>query len=297
MIRQISSNKMFGMLMVAMALLLVACGNGDGDADPTATSSANEAVPTLPADVATAEETSEISEEDLTVTTPNVPPATAAATQPAESTPAATRNDATTVATTEAIDATASAADIATPESAATVQITAVATDAVVSTPAEVTGIVGTPAPGETATVVASTEPATVAGTATATTGGGTFNTAGDGTGGSGQPGERGSNTEQPEASPAASPVAAVEVQGCEITNVPPFEGETADYVTNAEVFFRQGPGGDCATVYETPLGEGQTLVITGGPVSQAADGSLWVQVEVDGVTGWVSFDFVEPAG
>jgi hypothetical protein len=279
--RQSASRKTFGMVMVIVALLLAACGNGDGDSAPTPTSGANQAVPTLPSDDATAAATDEISEDDLTVVTPNLPATqgdgitdlTGESTPDAEGTP--TESGETDVAPDETA-ATGTATLTGTPASE-------VATDSTTpATPDVATQVL----PGETADA---SPPATVSGA--------TFNTAGDGTGGSGQPGERDSNTGNPLASPAASPVAAVEVDGCEVTTVPPFTGTTNAYVTNAEVFFRQGPGTDCTPVYEAPLGEGQAVEVIGGPVSQATDGTIWVQVEVDGVPGWVSFDLVEPAG
>lgn len=284
--RQSASRKTFGMVMVIVALLLAACGNGDGDATPTPTSGANQAVPTLPSDEATAAATGEISEHDLTVVTPDVP-----ATQIAGLT------DLTGASTP---DAAGTPASLLAPEGSAE------ATLPTTSTPASNVTLTGTPAVQESAVATAgataegTTEVAagsTADASPQATAAGSTFNTAGDGTGGSGQPGERSSNTETPVASPSASPVAAAEVEGCEVTTIPPFTGTTNAYVTNAEVFLRQGPGTECTPVYEAPLGEGQAVEVLGGPVSQATDGTLWVQVEVDGVPGWVSFEFVEPAG
>lgn len=284
--RQSASRKTFGTVMVIVALLLAACGNGDGDSTPTPTSGANQAVPTLPSDEATAVATGEISENDLTVVTPNVPATQgedvvdltgsstpdAAGTAPASSaipgTPEVTIPPASTPAGTVAETGTSTAQQNAEPNTTGT-------PDA------------GTQVPPDTS------PPASPAATATS----GSLNIAGDGTGGSGQPGERRSNTDTPVASPAASPVAAVEVEGCEVTTIPPFTGTTNAYVTTAEVFFRQGPGTECTPVYEAPLGEGQAVEVLGGPVSQATDGTVWVQVEVDGVPGWVSFEFVEPAG
>ena len=176
-------------------------------------------------------------------------------------------------------------------------------TDSSITTPLAESGVPATPDPavqsaGTTPDVATqAAQESTPDSSPAATAASGTINIAGDGTGGSGQPGERSSNTEAPVASPSASPIAAVEVEGCEIITIPPFTGTTDAYVTTAEVFFRQGPGTECTPVYEVPLGEGQEVKVIGGPVSQTTDDTLWVQVEVDGVPGWVSFDFVEPAG
>lgn len=272
--RQSASKKTFGMVMVIVALLLAACGSGDGESTPTPPSGANQAVPTLPSGDGTAAVTEEISEDDLTVVTPNIP---------------ATQDGGVTDLTAESTPGASG-----TPPDPGVADVTSEGTAVTETTPAGTT-VSTLPATSGTATQVVSGDSADASPPATVS--GATFNTAGDGTGGSGQPGERDSNTGNPAASPAASPVAVVEVDGCEVTTVPPFTGTTNAYVTSAEVFFRQGPGTDCTPVYETPLGEGQAVDVIGGPVSQAADGTLWVQVEVDGVPGWVSFDFVEPAG
>jgi uncharacterized protein YraI len=35
--------------------------------------------------------------------------------------------------------------------------------------------------------------------------------------------------------------------------------------------------------------------VIIGGPVTREDDGSEWVQLNVNGTEGWVSFEFLQP--
>lgn len=295
---QNASKKMFGPVMLAVALLLVACGSGDGESTPTATSGANEAVPTLPSGEGTAavDVTQEISEENLTVVSPEVP-ANAGTAEAEESTPAEAATTASTPTAEEAgpVDLTG---DVGTPtvDPATAATLPAVVTTETVvaqaSIPAktQVAASASTPAaanevPADIASPPAGTPPE-----------GGTFNNAGDGTGGSGQPGERSSNVPGL-AAPSASPVAGPNIEGCEVPNVPAFTGASASFVTIAEVNFRAGPGTECDPILGEPLPEGQAVEVLGGPVTQASDGSVWLQVEVDGVPGWISEEFAEPAG
>ena len=114
----------------------------------------------------------------------------------------------------------------------------------------------------------------------------------GDGTGGSGLT----DRPDEEQATPAASPVAQLTIEGCEVPDVPNYTGENPDVTLTADVNFRSGPGTDCDTLLEEPLGEGQVVTITGGPVTQAADDSEWVQVEVNGTNGWITTEYLEPA-
>ena len=284
--RQNTSKTLFGLIMLTVALLLAACGSGDGDATPTPTSEANAAVPTLPADEATAQ-TGEISEEDLTVVTPDLPAVTAA-------TPGTVTPDGTVTVAGTPVGAERTPAD--------TVTVVGTPVDLVASSPAvqsqapATSPIAATP-PAPDATVTSSPAAASATPTSATPAAGepGSFVTAGDGTGGSGQPGERSSNVPGDE-TPSASPEAYVAVEGCDVPDVPAFTGPTAAFTTNAEVNFRSGPGTDCSPILEEPLGEGVAVTALGGPVTQRSDNSNWLQVEVDGVPGWVSLEFVEPA-
>lgn len=119
--------------------------------------------------------------------------------------------------------------------------------------------------------------------------------TPGDGTGGSGAPGER-ENPVPDAATPevASTPVAQLTIEGCELPNVPTFIGDSDQAVLTEDVNFRSGPGVDCEPLLDEPLGVGQTVTITGGPVTQAADDSEWVEIEFNGTRGWISADFIE---
>lgn len=119
--------------------------------------------------------------------------------------------------------------------------------------------------------------------------------TPGDGTGGSGAPGER-ENTEPEVATPevAGTPVAQLTIEGCELPHVPTYIGDSDQAELIEDVNFRSGPGVDCEPLLDEPLGSGQTVTVTGGPVTQAADGSEWVEIEVNGTRGWVSADFID---
>ena len=305
--RQSTSKRMFGLVMIAVTLLVVACGNGDGDSDPTATTEVNSAAPTLPASEGTAEieATEDISEDDLTVVKPEIPAATATADEevdlatvgsPEVSTPAEVGTP--DVGPTDLTGA--SDGDVATPP-----------TSMAASTPEQVdtmpaTAQVVDDAEQEPATVVAENE-ATAASTPevvaspeaaqspASTPVNGNYNTPGDGTGGSGQPGERSSNIPGEE-DVVATPLSGLAVEGCDVPNVPAFESDVVDYITNAEVNFRSGPGTECTPILDEPLAEAVEVVVIGGPVTQTSDNTVWLQVEVDDVPGWVSADFVEPA-
>lgn len=118
----------------------------------------------------------------------------------------------------------------------------------------------------------------------------------GDGTGGSGAPGEQEPGDEIVDATPVATPVVAtLTVDGCDVPDVPNFTGEVTEFVLTSDVNFRTGPGVGCDLVFDLPLGEGQVVTVSGGPVIQAEDDTEWVQIEIDDQTGWVSSEFLEP--
>ena len=96
-----------------------------------------------------------------------------------------------------------------------------------------------------------------------------------------------------PAASPAASTVTAT---SCEPQTIPPFTGATTSYVVVEDLNFRVGPGSDCEVI-GSPLAAGSALLVTGGPVvREGEEGVEWLQVEVEGVSGWVAAEFVMPA-
>lgn len=161
-----------------------------------------------------------------------------------------------------------------------------------VATPAETTA--ASPVAEETAQATTETSVA-----ATPRSEGMTSDNPGDGTGGSGMT-ER--NESRPEeatavaATPAASPVAQLSIEGCDVPDVPTYSGPNTEVTLTSDVNFRSGPGTDCDPLTDAPLGEGQTVTVTGGPVTQTADNSEWIEVEVNGQKGWISTEFVEPA-
>jgi hypothetical protein len=93
----------------------------------------------------------------------------------------------------------------------------------------------------------------------------------------------------------AATPATPLAVTGCEVVDVPPFQGEPALFQLTVDVNFRLGPGTDCDLVMEEPIGAFQSVEVIGGPVVRSDDGTEWVQIEVLGSEGWVSFDLLEP--
>jgi hypothetical protein len=101
-------------------------------------------------------------------------------------------------------------------------------------------------------------------------------------------------------ASPAASPAGtgAVKVDSCDVVDAPPFSGGDENQQVTEELNFRVGPGADCDPAFDAPLEVGTDVVVLSDPVvrSDLDDGTEWIQVEVDGETGWVAAEFVEPA-
>lgn len=86
-------------------------------------------------------------------------------------------------------------------------------------------------------------------------------------------------------------------VDSCEVNEVPVFTSETSTYRLSADLNFRSGPGSDCPLIGDGPLGEFSLVEVIGGPVfRQAEDEFEWVQIRVGDQTGWVAFEFLEPA-
>lgn len=95
---------------------------------------------------------------------------------------------------------------------------------------------------------------------------------------------------------PSESTVNAIEVDSCDVVEVPPYAGTTTAFVTADDVNFRIGPGSDCASVLDGPLGPDVAVEVVGGPVvrSDDADNILWLQVNVADDTGWIAQEFLE---
>ncbi len=88
-----------------------------------------------------------------------------------------------------------------------------------------------------------------------------------------------------------------VVVAGCDPGSIPPYTGEQVNFLTNADVNFRTGPGADCDTIGEGPIGTNIPVTVLGGPVVREDDDQfVWVQVEILDQTGWVVLDVLEPA-
>lgn len=273
-------SRVFQGLVLTFALLLVACGGGDADdPTPTATSGADQsALPTVPPVESTPDST--VSEDEITVLAPEIP----ATPEASPSTPGADEAD---VSEETEASPEASPVDLTTPmeteEAESETEATPPADDEATTHETE------EPVEEDES----STEP-----TVRARTGDETFDHPGDGTGGSGMPGERNTNVgdeEVAEATPAASPVAQLSIVGCEVPDIPGFIGDTSTHILLADVNFRSGPGVDCDPVIDEPLGDGQIVEVTGGPVTQEGDGSEWVQIDIDGTPGWITTDFIEP--
>lgn len=273
----------------AVAVLLTACGNG-GDGDPTATSEP----PTAPVVTSQGRESASTptggATSGATETTAGTGvTAEAAATDTAATTTSTpmTSGDSTPTQPSDVIS-------IGSSPSAGTEATQAPSTPLVVSTPAGQQQQANTPVATPTATETPATQAPSTPSDAPA-------GITGDGTGGTGV----GQGTQDvaatpaasPAASPVATPVATLTVRGCEVQDVPPFRGDTNQYVLTADVNFRAGPGATCDLAQNEPIGEGQTVTVVGGPVTQAEDDSVWLQVEVNGQTGWMSEEFLEPSG
>ncbi|MGN6033349.1 MAG: SH3 domain-containing protein, partial [Thermomicrobiales bacterium] len=100
-----------------------------------------------------------------------------------------------------------------------------------------------------------------------------------------------------PASSPAAGPGAAVIVTNCAPSDVPAFGGSNASFITTADVNIRVGPGTDCDPAADI-LPQGTLLTVTSGPVIRDGEpGTTWVRVDVDGLEGWVSTEFLVSDG
>lgn len=315
-------SRVFQGLVIALALVLVACGGDADDPTPTAPSGAGQdALPTVPSLESTPG--AEVSEDEITVLQPEAP-ATAEASPPDMledvATPDDVENDvddAESVSTPGDLPADLTQSDdpadidVASPPGSEEGEIVVQPTSSIVGVasppsvgdatpPADVPDapvVTDDSTPVATAAEDMDTEP-----TERARTGEETFDHPGDGTGGSGMPGELNANDEdvdevgEPSASPEASPIAQLSIAGCDVPDVPGFLGDNSTVILTADVNFRSGPGVECDPLLDEALGEGQTVEIIGGPVTQSDDDSEWIQIEIDGEPGWITTEFIEPA-
>jgi hypothetical protein len=92
----------------------------------------------------------------------------------------------------------------------------------------------------------------------------------------------------------AIEPVA---VDSCEPGDVAPLLDGAVTYVTNSNVNFRTGPGSDCETIGDGPLGPSLPVAVISAPVVREGEEDFtWVQVEINDITGWVVLDALDPA-
>ncbi|MDQ3657991.1 MAG: SH3 domain-containing protein [Chloroflexota bacterium] len=87
-----------------------------------------------------------------------------------------------------------------------------------------------------------------------------------------------------------------VTVAGCEPETVPPFDGSQTAFITVSDVNFRAGPGADCDTIGDGPIGTNIPVTVLSGPVIREDDEFVWVQVQILDQTGWVVVEVLEPA-
>lgn len=88
-----------------------------------------------------------------------------------------------------------------------------------------------------------------------------------------------------------------VPVSGCDPETIPPFNGSQTEFLTNSDVNFRTGPGTDCDTIGDGPIGTNFPVTVLSEPVVRTDDGEMtWVQVQIAGETGWIILEVLEPA-
>ncbi len=102
-------------------------------------------------------------------------------------------------------------------------------------------------------------------------------------------------------ATPDSIPLAELEpiaVTGCDPGTIPPYSGAQVNFLTNADVNFRTGPGADCETIGDGPIGTNIPVTVLGGPVirEDADDQFIWVQAQILDETGWVVIEVLDPA-
>jgi hypothetical protein len=88
-----------------------------------------------------------------------------------------------------------------------------------------------------------------------------------------------------------------VTANSCEPSDVPLLVDGELSYVTTTDVNFRTGPGSDCDTIGDGPLGSSIPVAVMSAPVVREGEEEYtWVQIRVNDIIGWVVVDFIEPA-
>lgn len=268
----LQARKLVYMLAVAlMSLVLVACGADDGGDEAEGTSGASDAQPTVAS--ATEPPESPMADVDAVSGTPT-PTSTDAAIIVHDATPRGQASESRTPEPVEPESRTPAASPM--PDFAVTSASPSAATPAV---PADAASE-GNDIPSDGTTGADVDIP-----TATPTTSAASATPAGPS-----------ANASPAVATPGATPAVAVVVSGCEVEDIPPFQGEQTLYRLTVDVNFRLGPGTDCDLALDEPLGAFQPVEVIGGPVIRESDGSEWVQIKVLDTVGWVAFEFLEPA-
>lgn len=86
-------------------------------------------------------------------------------------------------------------------------------------------------------------------------------------------------------------------VASCNPETIPPFSGEQNAFLTNTDANLRTGPGTDCDTIGDGPIGINTPVTLLSGPVVRTDDDEfVWVQVQIASETGWVILIVLEPA-
>ncbi|MGB3329977.1 MAG: hypothetical protein WBA46_13530 [Thermomicrobiales bacterium] len=279
------------MLLAGMTVLLIAgCGSIGSDNKPAPTATAT-VWPTVGSSIDAA--SPEASPPWQMASTPESAPSATAAVASADATPAGA--GASTPSTPEgSVVVVATVPVPGTPDSTGTpVATSGGAASASASPQAETTRNPTAPAEPTAATVVIPSTPVVQAANPET----------GDGTSGPPAVADLGARTplpadsrSTPGASPQASPGARVIVTSCDPAQVPPVVGDTS-YITTSDVNIRIGPGTDCDLAADI-LPQGTLLTLTSGEVVRdGQNGTTWVRVDTNGISGWVSTEFITPDG
>ncbi|MBA3276348.1 MAG: hypothetical protein H0T72_11180 [Chloroflexia bacterium] len=87
-------------------------------------------------------------------------------------------------------------------------------------------------------------------------------------------------------------------VTSCVPEAIPQLISDQTEYLTSSDVNFRTGPGADCDTIGDGPIGVNIPVTVLSGPVirTDIDDPFVWVQVQIASETGWVVLEVLEPA-
>jgi len=104
-------------------------------------------------------------------------------------------------------------------------------------------------------------------------------------------------------AEPGATPDAValadldpVTVTSCEPESVPPLASSQTQYLTVTDVNFRAGPGSDCETIGDGPIGTNIPVTVLSGPVVREGEEDFtWAQVQIADDIGWIIIGVLEP--